>query len=61
MPEIYNTRGDESSYVIDSTVGRSFGEEQGLTVVGALRALFSHACLLPIVLGVARKLNGSNS
>src|SRR5215831_5547678 len=28
MPEIYNTRGDESSYVIDSTVGRSFGEEQ---------------------------------
>ena len=30
MPEIYNTRGDESSYVIDSTVGRSFGEEQGV-------------------------------
>jgi hypothetical protein len=28
MPEIYNTRGDESSYVIDSTVGQSLGEAQ---------------------------------
>ena len=28
MAEIYNTRGDESSCVIDSTVGRSFGKEQ---------------------------------
>jgi len=44
MPEIYNTRGDESSYLIDSTVGRSFGEEQPsefihVTCYAALRYL----------------------